>query len=229
VSCSKTCTDIDCRARLAASIRPPIPPPTMATSQLRVISTAHLDIDPITGRYCPRPIGTPVGCPRTSYHPLPGQATRQAAVQLPASRTLTEKPVVAPDTSALNPMLRQATTPGCDPAASAMRASGTERGLKRSPVQPRPSPARSEGTRLRPYRRAANLRSQRGTYRNRRGGPTATPVVRASAQIIGFWVSQTLADRRPPGTAPVGVAGTVGGVWTVTRRHRHPGMVRLAR
>ena len=36
-SCSKTCTDIDCRARLAARVRPPIPAPTMATSHMRIM------------------------------------------------------------------------------------------------------------------------------------------------------------------------------------------------
>jgi hypothetical protein len=32
VSCSKTRTDIDCCSRLAASVKPPMPAPTMATS-----------------------------------------------------------------------------------------------------------------------------------------------------------------------------------------------------
>ena len=40
VSCSKICTDIDFCDRLAPSVRPPMPPPTTATSHVRVISAA---------------------------------------------------------------------------------------------------------------------------------------------------------------------------------------------
>jgi hypothetical protein len=38
----KISTDTDCCKRLAASVRPPMPPPTMATSHVRVISAAPL-------------------------------------------------------------------------------------------------------------------------------------------------------------------------------------------
>jgi hypothetical protein len=68
VSCSKICTDIDCCNRPAASVRPPMPPPTIATSHLRVISAAHLDIAPGTRPVGPEPGGMPAtGSPALGY------------------------------------------------------------------------------------------------------------------------------------------------------------------